>query len=488
MKKIILFFPTLGDFDTMRTKPGLPLGVLHAASIVSKYYEVKIIDERVSSHWVKELEDYICDDVICAGVSALTGYQIKGGLEFSKFIKRHSNIPVVWGGIHATILPAETVKNEDIDYVVEGEGDIVFYELVRALEEKNSVENVAGIWYKKSGKPVRTGTREFADMNKLPDLPYHLIDMNDYLQKYTDRTSINFESSRGCPFKCAYCYNTVVNKSRWRCLAPEETVKRIEKLITKYPQIQSIYFIDDNFFIDKKRACKIMKGLKELGIPWFSQGVDIITLKSMDEAYYKLIENSNCLKLTVGIESGSPRIRKLLNKRGTPEEIISVAREFKKYNLIFYCDFMVGIPTETKNDIKASINLLFKLQKINKNFRNSAFYVYVPYPGTPLYEKVKSTESQIPRNLEEWSSYGWHGLNPGRKKKMYGYMHVISLFIDKKAQDYNAPYFLRVLVSLYRPVAKYRMKLLFFRFPVEIWFYRVIQRVWYEIRKLKKSL
>jgi radical SAM superfamily enzyme YgiQ (UPF0313 family) len=189
-KNIILFQPILGDLDSMRTKPGLPLGLLHCASIVCKSYDVKIIDERISRDWKNEIDQYISKDTICAGITALSGYSIKSGLEFSKYIKERYSIPVVWGGVHATILSEQTIANQYVDIVVEGEGEITLNELVSALEKGEDLNTVEGIWYKDDGHIKHTGKREYADLDELPSVPYDLIDVNDYLSVYMNTKSL----------------------------------------------------------------------------------------------------------------------------------------------------------------------------------------------------------------------------------------------------------------------------------------------------------
>ncbi|MFC2092110.1 B12-binding domain-containing radical SAM protein [Elusimicrobiota bacterium] len=485
MKNIILFQPSIGDFDSLRDKPGLPLGLLYCASIVSEDYKVSIIDQRLTQDWKKAVRECLNEDTVCAGVSSLSGYTIKYGLEFSTYIKNNSDIPVVWGGIHPSIMPEQTVLNEYVDIVVEGEGEITFSELVHAIYTDSDLNNIQGIWYKDSGEVRKTGKRDFIDMDNIPQLPYHLLDLDQYLALYRGYKSVNFQSSRGCNMNCGYCYNTAVNRRQWRTLSAQRTIQDIQDLVNKYPGIESVYFIDDNFFIDLERSRRIMSGMKKMNLTWYSQGADLKTFQKMDDGFLQELQDSNCIKLTLGVESGSTRIRKLMNKYGTAGDIISLTERIRKYDMIFYCDFMVGIPSETVDDIRETIDLLIRMRGLNPNFRNSAFYVYMPYPGTPMYEYIKDSGLSLPGTLEDWIDYDWSGMV--RKKKMYNYIHFLSLFIDNKAKDYHVPGIYRILIALYRPVALFRMKKFFFRFMIEIKLFTLLKKLLYSTRSMLKN-
>lgn len=487
MKNIILFQPAIGYMDAMRTKPSLPLSLLHAASFISRHYKVKIIDQRIEKNWKGVLKESISKDTICAGVTAFTGMMLKEGIKFSKYIKENYGIPVIWGGIHACLLPEQTVRNKNIDAVVIGEGEITFYELVKAIEQGLPLDEVAGICFKKNGIPVKTSDRNFINLNEQPDIPYHLVDINNYLPVYKGRKSACFQSSRGCPYKCSYCYNRAINHSRWRALSAEETLSRIKRLISKCKSIDDIYIVDDNFFIDLKRARKIICGLKELDVSWQVQGVDIVSLKQMDDSFIELLESSRCLRLTIGVESGSSKIRRLMCKEGTAEDVFSVMEKLSKHDIIVYCSFLMGIPGETLKDIRDTIKLLLRMLEINPRVRNSPFYIYTPYPGTRMYEKVLKNGFKAPSTLEEWAECEWDRVTIGGNEKFYSSLHFVSLFIDKKTREYNVPAIIKILTDAYRPLARYRIKNFYFGFMFEKYFFELIKKAWCSIKKAKNE-
>jgi len=183
---------------------------------------------------------------LCAGLTSITGSQIKYSLEISKFIKAHSDVPVVWGGIQPTILPEETLSNNNIDIIVMNEGETSFLELVRKLDKKESLHGVKGIRFKENDNVIQNEEREYLDLNRIPNLPYDLIDIKHYLPLFKGRRTLYMETSRGCVGKCAFCSNIVYNKRQWRAMSAETVLERIKSVYNKYG-INSFYFIDDNF-------------------------------------------------------------------------------------------------------------------------------------------------------------------------------------------------------------------------------------------------
>ncbi len=467
----------------MRSAPALPLSLLHSATFISKDYKVIIFDARVEKNWKKRIKSELTKDVLFFGVTAYTGPMISSALEASKFVKENSSIPVVWGGIHASLVPEQTLSNEYIDMVVVGEGEIPLLMLSKALEAEINEFNITGLLYKNNDGLIRGNSEiELLDLNTIPEVPYHLIDVSKFLPLYNGRPSFYFQTSRGCPFSCSYCYNTAFNKSKWRCLSVKNTLDRISIIIEKYAP-KDIYFVDDNFFVDLERGKEILEGLKKFDVSWQTQGVDISTLKKMDNQYFQLIKDSNCSRITIGVESGSSTTRKLMNKQGTPEEIIDVIRKLSSYNIIIFCSFMCGFQSESLDDIRATVSLIFKLQSINPNVRISPIYIYTPYPGTKMFNEAIESGYTPPKELRKWAEYSYENVNIYPKqykmKKLYESLSFTTLFIDNKVSEYCKSRLLKAIVGIYRPIAKFRTENLFFLFLIEKIFFELIKKLLY---------
>ncbi len=468
MRNVILIQPIVGDWDEVRTSPSLPLALLCISTLVEKEYKVRIIDQRTDLDWKNTLKEELKKDVICVGVTSMTGVQIKHGLEASKIVKKESKVPVVWGGIHPSLLPAETLKNEFVDIVVVGEGEITFYELVKHLDKGAVLDGIEGIWYKSNGVIKNNNPRPFVDLNTLPDLPYHLIEVKKYLPLFEGRPTLNIQTSRGCPNNCAYCYNPAYNKRKWRALSAEKTLAMIKRGVEKYG-VKNLYIVDDDFFIDLKRVEEIAKGIIKEGwdLTWESQGINVKIAIKMNDEFLSLIEKSGCRKLHFGIESGSERILDLVRKNITISQVREVANKLKKFNIVCQYNFMAGFPTETEEDLKKTVELVFELIDGSPNAITSPLCNYVPYPGTEIFGKAINEGYRVPSTLEGWSgsNYGNIPWISDQRMKILKYLFYSSLFLHgSRGMVYSSK---GILSDIYKPIARFRVKNLYFKFMIE---------------------
>jgi len=474
MPEIVLVQPKVGSWEMLGAR--LPASTLSIAALPhQKGYNVKIIDQRTDENWKQSLKNAIKNNPICVGITCMTGKQILYALEASRIVKNNSNAIVVWGGVHATLLPEQTLQNPYIDMVILGEGDQTFMELCEALEKNKPIKSIKGICYKEGGKVVKTPTRPFIkDLDKIPDLPYELVNVDDYSSLHIEGKSIDFVSSRGCPHKCSFCYNNYFNKQTWRALSAKETVKRIKNLVDKY-NIKTIYFQDDNFCANLDRLGEIIKGIikEKLDIKWGTLGLRIDTAKRMDDNFLGLMEKSGCINVDIGAESGDRRILNLIDKQITVEDMFAVNKRISKFPFIVKYTFMIGFPTETKAERHTTVKTALKLFRENKNVY-TPFSVYTPYPGTPMYELAVKHGFVPPETLEEWGKFSfddwyfnfksWHTPKTIRELKSIAFT---SLFANENVKYKINKTLTKVLFNLYHPIAKMRFEHNLHFLPIE---------------------
>jgi anaerobic magnesium-protoporphyrin IX monomethyl ester cyclase len=484
-KRVILVYPRF--LDGWRAQPGLasPLGLLSVATQVSlSGYPVRIIDQRVEPDWRSILTEELAQEPICVGISSMTGPQLQFALEISAIAKRYGNAPIVWGGVHASLLPEQTLQNEHIDIVVQGEGEETFLELVQALDGKRPLSAVKGIWYKENGAIKHTGNRPFVDLNQLPPLSYDLIDPAKYRRVMFGVPQQNFFTSRGCPHQCTFCYNTAFDRKRWRAMEPDLVVKRIKDFVTKY-KVQGLIINDSNFFVDMDRGRRILKGIirENLEIVISKMNIDPGTLIKMDRDDFSLLERAGCRRLSSAIESGSEKIRELLRKSVDVERFLQTNRTLSRTPIVPSYPFMMGFPTETREDVAESISLAFRLVGENPN-AGVSFNIYTPYPGTELFDKAVQHGLCAPQRIEEWIPFNYRNLaqnGPWLSKEMRKIVKMIdfcSFFIGQKAlvkPTEDTRLGAKVLGKLYAPLARKRASKLWYRFPLEIELARLLR-------------
>jgi len=478
MADVILFQPKVA---AMVQIPSLPLGLLSISKLLDKEgYKIKIIDQRIDKNWEKHLFQELKKNPICMGVSTIIGLSILNCLEASKIVKENSDIPTVWGGPHPSILPKQTLENEYVDIVCEGEGDITFYELVKALEKNKSLNGVKGLWFKNNGRKNYTGKRPLIDLNEFPDAPFHLLEMKKYKNTtwhLTKDFTACIETSRGCPYNCAYCYNPILYP-HWRALTPERVIELMKKIIDDY-SVKSFLFQDDNFFVNQKRTNEIMKGIikEKLDVEMGFQGIRVDIFCRMKKKELNLLYEAGCKYLQFGLETGSPRILKLLNKRTTIKQALSVNKKLTKCPEIYpYYNLMAGFPTETIDDMKMTMDLTIKLKKENPNTQIPTFFLFTPWPMTKLYDLAIEHGFIPPKSLDEWGHVEWvpiknrPNIRPWLTKDFLKMWKRMSLIIQL---SYNpttlriSNSFIKASAKLYGPVAKFRLNHKLYNFMPE---------------------
>ena len=471
--EIILVQPKAGEWEMAEVRPPNSLLAV-AATPHHKGYKIRIIDQRIDKNWKETLRKSL-NDAIIVGTTAMTGPQIKYALEASKIAKLNSDVPVVWGGIHASLLPEETIQNKWIDIVMKGEGDYAFTELVEAIEGSKEIEKVKGIYYKHKGKIKTTGERPLIDnLDKLYDYPYSLIDLQKYYSfKIGKSKSISLMTSRGCPFRCAFCYNTVYYKNSWRGMSAERTIDLIKRVVDDYG-IRNIFFEDDNFCANIGRFKEIVKKIiqEKIDISWGLLGVRVNTIKAMSDELLKDSVKAGCMNVDVGIESGSERMLKLITKDILIEDILSVNRRLAKYFDKTKYTFIMGMPTETEEELLQSVRFAIRLSKENPHAL-PLFFTYCAYPGTKLYDLAVRHGLRVPKNLEEWTeinyekAYMYYPWLNKKRIRMIRNFEFTSLFSNKNNQYKINSKLFRMLARMYRPIAKLRFENNIYQFPLE---------------------
>lgn len=456
----------------------LPLGLLTLATPLDQAgYQVRIINQNIEPDWEDSLLAELKTRPVCVGVTAMTGPQIWWGLKASEIVKRNSDVPVVWGGIHPSLLPQQTLKNPHVDIVVQGEGEETFFELVRALANKQSLDTIKGIWYKESGVIKQNPLRPFIDLNLQPLVSYNLVDLTKHPNKVLGIECLRFETSRGCPFNCTFCYNAIFNHRQWRAISAEQTLLRMKYLKGKY-NVQGVSFRDDNFFTNLDRAYQIMEGMvqQQLNIAWDKGDIRLDSLAKMDDAFLNLIERSGCLSLAIGIESGSQRMADLLRKGIDVSQAISANKRLARYRMRVRYYFLVGTPGEIESDLAETASLLLKL--IDENPKSlGRVHIFIPYPGTELFDIAVQLGLAVPQKLEDWVTFSWSNrqlnypwLSP-EMKSMVKMLSFCGLFIAKgrrrKVASEISP-LISLMATLYNPIARSRVAGLHYKYLPEL--------------------
>lgn len=474
---VVLIQPRANRFDSAALR--MPSGLMSISAFLDKEgYKIKILDTRKEKDWETQLRKLVSDGPICVGISAATGRMIYYALEVSKIIREtNKDVPIVWGGMHPTLVPKTTIEHPLVDVIITGEADFTFTDIVHALDKGTKLRDVAGIWYKDdSGKVVKTAEREpVKDLDVIPRLPYHLVDVKAYNSvDFRGKPSMDLVTSRGCPFRCTFCYLTAFNNQRWRAWSAKRTLSEIQYVIDTFG-IRDLYFVDDNFATDVKRMREIMQGMvdNKMDLMWGNQGVRMDTLSRLDHDTLALMDKSGCGEVSVGVESGSQRILDLMKKDTTVEMYVATSKKIAPYKFVKKYNCMLGFPTETIDEMRTTIRQALEMAKQDPNAW-FPFNIYAPYPGTPMFQLAVEHGFKEPTDLE-----GWQHLEPVGWQQYYGSwftpdvdkfmasVNFTSYFAFKSTKQKITNKFARVLFDLYHPVAQFRFKNSFYGLPIE---------------------
>lgn len=418
--QILMIYPSSdpynddGDGEFQDSK-NVPIGILSVATYVNRKFPVKIIDCRLYSK--KECIEKISKelpDSICVGIS-ITTPQINHALTLMKYVKSNYDIPIVIGGMHATLFPEQTCKNKYVDFVIYNEGEYSFSELIEKLiNNKNDFSHIKGLVYKKDGIVIKNDPPLSIDINELPSLNYALLETERYINRsfhtnigeYKKFRALDISTSRGCPYQCTFCINTLSYLKKWRGRDMDKVLKETSSLIKKY-SLNHLWIMDDFFFADKERAEIFVKHLIKIRFKgtWEANiRANLFTDSLINDKFLKLAKKSGCLCLRMGMESGSDKILKIIRKGITPDQIIHSVKQCKKHGIIPLGTFICAIPEETKEDLFLTAKLIEKIKKIHPLTVVFVPGILRPYPGSVLYQKCKSSGFKEPNSFEGWAS------------------------------------------------------------------------------------
>ncbi len=493
-RKIVLVHPFSGDWERMRSAPFYPLNLVHAAASVARHHPVEIVDLRREGDWRARLRQAFDEPVLLVGITSMSGTMLASALEVARFVRELAPVPIVWGGMHATLLPEQTASHPLVDAVVIADGEHILVDVAERSAAGAPIAGLPGTVCRDGERLVRGPDATLPDLDALPEPNFEMVPVSSYMPHWDGAPTLSLESARGCPRPCTFCYNTALNAGRFRMLSAERTVARVERLVRRHSP-GGVYFVDDNFFLDVPRALAIGEGIARTGVAWQVQGADIPSLARIDDESLRAFAATGLKRISIGIESGSPRIRKRMKKSAAVERVKHEVARFAQHPIVLYCSFFVGSPSETVEDVKDTIALVLELQELNPYFRNSPFYTYLPLPGTEMLEDAVAAGHQPPTTLEDWSHLTFDmesaiggGTSPGAlTRAQTRALYFVSSCVDRKSRDYGLPPLAAALMELYRPIARFRLRHFRLGGMIELLGYRIVHAAWMASETLRRK-
>lgn len=352
---------------------------------------------NISPHYIVTLQGFECfqEDMEVIDI-------IKENFQYTK---------IILFGYYSTLFPQEILENTRIDYIIIGEPDFIFKSLIKYIVNEIKIQDVKGIVYK-NGNNITTqlGDLRINDIKDLPIPDYDLLNHNLYYEPFLGRPFGLLQSARGCPYTCNYCVKTYGTKLYYR--TPEQIIYEIKYLKEKHG-IKSIRFIDDTFTANKKRTIEICNQIiqHKLDITWSCLSrIDTIT-----EDMIPIMKNAGCRRIYFGVESGSSKILKSLNKETDLTFFTNIVNTLKENRIDVYGLFIVGLPDENEIDYKQTIDYC-----LDTNFDFIAVSNITPYPGTEYFNIYRdSIDFSLFPYVNRWKNKDLIATNLAKEKYMY---------------------------------------------------------------------
>lgn len=395
MDKITFFYGRLDETSKYHWLP-LCFPLLSAYLDLGKV-EVVVIDERIEQEETFRLINHHVPQSIFFGVSSYTGFQLSRSIQIAKYVKeKFPKIPIVWGGSHVTALPEVSLKEDFVDLVFVNRGETQIKALIKGLKE-NTLDNIPGVYFKKKSGIIGTPNCNVADFHSLPPWPYEILKIEKYLNPKT--MILNLTTSWGCSNKCTFCF-WYRNFNPWSAFSADRVFDTVKYFKEKYG-IKRVCFNEANSFLDIKRAIEIARKLRPLYLKYLVTA-RIDELSKISSEQFKFLEETGLSSIFIGLESASPRILKLMNKRINLEDAIVIAKNMRNINITLFVSLIFQVPDETIEDLKITYKFVQKLKKINSNIRIQTVS-FVPLPNLPLTRLAVKSGFKIPQSMNGWA-------------------------------------------------------------------------------------
>jgi len=459
IQKVILTYPNQLWYkkDLTTTWNLNPYTICLLATMIKGEVDVKIVDAQFynmsEEAFKRQVEKYKPDLV---GISQMTSEYATIAHKAAEIVKHvNKDIIVLMGGVHVTTMYLDVMKDTNIDYAITGEGEYVFKDFIKYLNNEGPFPT-KGMVYRKDNSEVKALPKELIqDMDALPFVDYSFVDFKDYgnkTQRYsldapTEFPFIRMPSSRGCPVGCTFCQVENISGAPYRSYSPVRLVEEMEHL-QKYYGIKYFNFDDDNAFYDKKRTKEIMRLLidRKLDLKFKASGVSVFCL---DNEVVDLLAMANCEMINIAIESGVERVLKdIVEKPVKLQKVTEMIKYCKSKGIFMVANFIIGFPGESWDEIRQTLKFA---ETCGADYVK--IYIAIPIHGTKLYEMAKkmnvilgdeheiswrygrmSTKSFSPIDVSILRVYEWDRINftdENKRKKTAKIMNITELELDK---------------------------------------------------------
>lgn len=436
----------------------MPLGLIAVGSALGRW-EVRVVDGRLETDPERAVVE-ASRDAVCVGIGVLTGAPIRDALRMSRAVKAASpRVKVAWGGWHPSLFPESCLADPAIDATVAGQGERSFAALAERWAAHEEPDDIPGVTWRKAGAVVRNPGAGTIDVNELPAHDYGLVDVPAYYAR-KGRRQLDYISSIGCRFRCAFCADPQVYERAWYGLAPERISEELAAMHRRHP-FDEVAFQDETFFTGRERVETISEALLGAGL----RATWTATMRAdqghrLPDASLALARRAGLRRAMIGVEAGTDAMLKRIRKDIRIDQVWETAEKLKRHGVGAIWNFIVGFPDETPEELEAAIAVARKLRAMSPDFEVPVFF-YRPYPGSPIADGLR--DYPFPRTLEGWADFDYVGgagewVSPAQRERVERFKFYQRIGYGRNRSVLTAPL---------RRLARWRVESDWYRYPVE---------------------
>ncbi len=377
----------------------MPLGLMCIASYLRKHgsHEVRIHDmrppalpfERVLEVFRAFRPDYV--GISAQSPDAPVMHRVARAIRLER-----PEVPIICGGVHATAYWQDMMPTDPaIDFVLPGEGEAVFHDLIATMERKGDPAAVPGVVHRVNGVAVYSGPREpVRDMDVFPHPSWDLVNPDTYgaLPRigliFKARRYMIVETARGCPFHCAWCHKTMGRVHRMH--SPAYVVEQVERLVRDHG-IGEIQIVDDLFNFDNARVEQIFSGIVERGLRVAICIPNGIRADRLPDRTLELMRKAGVYRVMFAVETASGRLQKLMRKEMDFTKLERAVRKADELGMMVHGNFIIGLPTETPEEARRTVRYAER-----SRIDTVGIYRAIPFKGSDLYRIAAEQGVPVP--------------------------------------------------------------------------------------------
>lgn len=462
--KIILYNPLAEYFD-------MPLALLAIGSVPDpERFEVILIDGRIQRDPLALISTHL-PSALCVGISVITGAPIPDALRVSAEVKKiRPAVPVIWGGWHPSLFPKELLSEHDcIDYTFQGPGELSFGKIVERLAAGADLKGIEGVSMREGPGILTWKPAPVSPPGVAGRINYALIPVEEYFKR-KGRRQLDYMASAGCPNRCTFCAEPVLNGRQYAALIPQRIFEDLSYYYEKYA-FEDVNFQDESFFSSSRRVSELAEKIAGSGMK-FSWAATMRADQGsrMSDEQWTLCRQSGLRRLLIGVESGwQPRLDSLQKDISIPQ-VLHCAEMCKSLGIAANFPFIVGFPDESEDEFRAGIKLAVTLRRMSPLFETPMFF-FKPYPHARLNHDCLPADYRLPSTTLEWGKFGFSiSSGPWVSKRKMRYVNRMNFYL-KAAYGHLRSVFLLPL----RAISRWRVNHDCLIIPVEKSLYRLLK-------------